>query len=604
MNDGFSIDDVREHFRDDMQNLLVALGERLRAADTVAVEDLCHTLAGSAALVGARSLVACSTLMRQRGPAEALACLPQIAVVLARELAGDRAGAEALAAELEQQPLTAAELSTEEPGFDFDDEEIVPATPAEPAAAAEEQTFALVDDDEEELLQTAPLDEQPEASPSADGIDAVVREAFAQEAGELLEAMDHQALALERGAAPGPAVRELFRAMHTLKGSANTVGLHALGLAAHAAEDELEGWQPDQLDPRRAAGALLRIQDAMRRHLAGAAAPTPEWVRSELSGVGAESGERGAGSGESDNVPAETGPAASGEARRSLRVAADQLDRLMRLAGELVITRARLAARVSALNLAQIELATSRSRLVATVDGFRARNEFVGLAGDRSRTALAPARRAGSRTEEQFTDLELDRYEDIHVLARSLTEITGDMGELQGQIQRAIGDIGEDADRLGRAVGGIQNEITRARMVPLQPLFARLHLAIQDAATRAALSLHVELHGGDTTLDGSIVEGLHGPLTHLVRNAVAHGIEEVEDRLVVGKPQDGRITIAARQLGGQIVLTVADDGRGSDRGGATGGLRGGAQSGIRFGPQHRQQRRCGIRPRTRLRCRP
>jgi chemosensory pili system protein ChpA (sensor histidine kinase/response regulator) len=257
-------------------------------------------------------------------------------------------------------------------------------------------------------------------------------------------------------------------------------------------------------------------------------------------------------------------PSEGGEARRSLRVAADQLDRLMRLAGELVITRARLAARVSALNLAQSELATSRARLVATVEGFRARNEFVGLAGDRGRTALAPAPLAGNRTEELFTDLELDRYEDIHVLARSLTEITGDMGELQGQIQRAIGDIGEDADRLGRAVGGIQSEITRARMVPLQPLFARLHLAVQDAAARAKLSLHVDLHGGGTTLDGSIVEGLHGPLTHLVRNAVAHGIEELDARRLAGKPPLGRITIAARQLGGQIVLTVADDGRGLD----------------------------------------
>ena len=563
MNDGFSIDDVREHFRDDMQGLLLALGERLRASDAAAVEDLCHTLAGSAALVGARSLVACSSLLRQCAPASALAYLPQVELVLDRELAGDRASAEALAAELGQTPRTASEPRMEEPGFDFADEESAPAASGERTPAPEEPLFGLIGDEEDPITSTAAAIGQP--APPAEDIEAVVREAFAQEAGELLEAMDHQALALERGAAPGPALRELFRAMHTLKGSANTVGLHGLGTAAHAAEDELEGWQADQLDPRRAAGALLRIQDAFRRHLAGAAVPAPEWVRSELSGVlAAPLAELSASTANEARETQDLLPSEGGEARRSLRVAADQLDRLMRLAGELVITRARLAARVSALNLAQSELATSRARLVATVEGFRARNEFVGLAGDRGRTALALAPRAGNRTEELFTDLELDRYEDIHVLARSLTEITGDMGELQGQIQRAIGDIGEDAERLGRAVGGIQSEITRARMVPLQPLFARLHLAIQDAAARAKLSLHVELHGGGTTLDGSIVEGLHGPLTHLVRNAVAHGIEELDDRRMAGKPPLGRITIAARQLGGQIVLTVADDGRGLD----------------------------------------
>ena len=580
--DAFSIDDVSEHFRADIGGVLAAVAPRLAAiaaaevrgpgeprADLEAVDDACHTVSGSAALVGATGLVAANAAVQRlvAGARDALmeldaaarrlrtlaegatAALPDLEKLLDLELARRRDEADSLAAAIGARadrllaglPEPVPPVAEEEPGFDFADE---PSAPKAVAMDDESPLFALTEDDA-----------------AAPGIDDVVREAFAQEAGELLDAMDRHALDLEHGAPAGPAIRELFRAWHTLKGSANTVGLTGIGAAAHRAEDELEGWDPAAIDVHAASTALLRVQRALRQALDGGAMPDPEWVVGELARA------RRARPATTTIHRPDTevlAPAASEahDPRRSLRVASDQLDRLMRMAGELVITRSRLSARLTGLGETQRELNASRGRLLATVDGFRARNEFAGLDGGRARIAVRNGR--GGRVEDLFSDLELDRYEDIHVLSRSLSEITGDIGELQGQIQRAIGDIGEDAESLGRAVGGIQGEITRARMVPLEALFARLHLAVQDAAERGGMAVRVDLAGGATALDKAIVDGIHGPLTHLVRNAVAHGIEAAEDRILAGKAPDGRIAIAAHQEGGQIVITVADDGRGLD----------------------------------------
>lgn len=581
--DAFSIDDVSEHFRADIGGVLAAVAPRLAAiaaaevrgpgeprADLEAVDDACHTISGSAALVGATGLVAAnaavqrlvagardalmeldSAARRLRSLAEgASTALPDLARLLDLELERRRTEADALATVIGARadrllaglPEPVPAPPEEEPGFDFADE------PASPRAAT-------LDDDD------GPLFALTEDDAVAPGIDDIVREAFAQEAAELLDAMDRHALDLGHGAPAGPAIRELFRAWHTLKGSANTVGLTGIGTAAHRAEGELEGWNPAAIDVHAASTALLRVQRALRQALGGGAMPDPEWVVAELARA------RSARPATTTVVRPDTevhAPVAleAHDPRRSLRVASDQLDRLMRMAGELVITRSRLSARLSGLGETQRELSASRGRLLATVDGFRARNEFSGLDGGRTRVAVRTGR--GGRIEDLFSDLELDRYEDIHVLSRSLSEITGDIGELQGQIQRAIGDIGEDAESLGRAVGGIQGEITRARMVPLEALFARLHLAVQDAAEREGIAVRVDLAGGATALDKAIVDGIHGPLTHLVRNAVAHGIEATEDRLLAGKAPDGRIAIAAHQEGGQIVITVADDGQGLD----------------------------------------
>ena len=598
--DRFTLDDAGDSFRIDIQTVLDGLAPRLSALATIAVpagadgdleaiQDGCQTITGSGAVLEARGLVAgAQALARLAGEsrqvlgeiiaathrlhdllAAAESAMPALDRLLILELARQRQAADLAGTDLARRidaaitgvPLVAEPVDADaEDGFSFDEPADAPSTVAEPAARSSGGTDVFTGDD------------------------AAIREAFAQEAVELLDNMDQQAAAMARGAAMEPLVRELFRAYHTFKGSANTVGLTALGAAAHKAEDELESWAPSRVDARIAATALMRVQTALRSALApGGTVPEPAWIAQELQRAlrhetdvlvipPAESPATEAAQTPTPK-PATEEPAEGN--RRYLRVAARHLDGLMHLAGELVTTRSRLSTRVGILADAQRELASSRNRLVTTVDGFRVRNEFAGLDGRRQASRpfsgasatrpRQPGRPQGpGRVDALFTDLELDRYEDIHVLARSLSEITGDIGELQGQIQRAIADIGEDAEVLGRSVTGIQGEITRARMIPLDQLFTRIHLAVQDAAERSGRQVQVTLAGGAVALDKTIVDGLHTPLLHLVRNAVAHGIEPAQERQAAGKPGEGRIAITARQEGGQIIVEIADDGRGLD----------------------------------------
>jgi chemosensory pili system protein ChpA (sensor histidine kinase/response regulator) len=599
--DRFSLDDVGEQFRTDMAGVLDAIGGGLAAigpvdcAAAARVEELrrrlggitdgCHTISGSSSLVAAVALDAGARQLRRLAE-EARLALDQMAAAAERfrllgesavagvgdlraildlEMARDRGGADALSARLATRAVRA--LSGEEPtpapvatgaaleiaggseGFAFSDEPAASAPGAEPQAG----DFAFAPD---EVPAAAPAAAPVASQRAAPDLDPAIVEAFAQEAAELLDGMDANALALDQGSAPAPIVRELFRAYHTLKGSANTVGLTRLGALAHRMEDALDA--PAAVGRgRELGGLLLRMQGAMRSTLASGAVP-PEAVAIE-----ADIARMVAGAGPSvaaDPAAAAPEEAVAGDGQRFLRVPTRHLDSLMDLAGELLISRSRLDARVAGLAAMQSDLLASRARLLGTVDGFRERNEFAGLDGRR----LAVGAGVGPGGDGRFSDLELDRYDEVHILSRSLGEISNDIGELQGQIQRTIGELGEDADAFGRVVDGIQGEITRARMVPVGQLFTRLQLVARDAAAHAAKGVRMEVSGGDVALDKTIVDGIYAPMMHLVRNAVAHGIEEDELRAAAGKPVDGTITLSARHEGGQMVIEIADDGGGLD----------------------------------------
>lgn len=567
--DGFSIDDVREAFSADMRRVLDGLrgqvevladAEALRAAGAEAggrialaeaAEDGCHTIAGSAPLVGATALAGAADHLRLT--LEALrASLREMeaSAARARQLGADAAGMLdgldrllelELAKRRDEADALAVQVGAGSDG-DFTFAEPEPKPEPEPAAAP----------------APAPAAAQPAPQP---GMDPSVLEAFAYEATELLDLMDREALALD-GGSPS-ALEELRRAYHTLKGAANTVGLDRIGLVAHRVEDLLEA-----APPGGAAPALLTVQRSLRAWLAAGGRPSDAELAEVMGRIQGLSAVVTTPQDAPPETPAGQPPVdavaeAVGTERRFLRVAADHLDGLMHLAGELVQGRSRLIARSGRMVELQRELRASRERLASVIGSFRDRHEFGGLDG-RAAAAAATTPGRSDPIAARFTELELDRYEDIHILSRALGEIGNDIHEVQRQISAAVADVAEDAEGFGRVVGGIQNGITRARLVPLGQLFTRLHLTARDAAARAGKAVRVEFSGEDVALDKSIIDGIQAPLLHLVRNAVAHGIEPAAARSAAGKPEAGLITLSARNEAGQILLSVRDDGSGLD----------------------------------------
>lgn len=423
-------------------------------------------------------------------------------------------------------------------------------------------------------------DPAPVRTALAAPIDPELWEAFQQECQELLDGIERGVLTLDERAGR-PALAALFRQYHTLKGSVNTIGLSAIGAIVHDVEDLIERLSEAEAPKVESAvvEVLVEAQRLIKRGLEQAGRGYLELDRRRFDArlralaAGPESVGDGPSASSANGEPpsvASVGSVGSGaessatgslgdDGRRYVRVALDRLDALMNLAGELVIGRSRLVERSAVLRGIQRELGVGRQRLVETVDRFSSEHEFANLDGRGRARAVARELEAG------FSALELDRYDDIHILARSLTELSTDFHEMDGELVRELQNFHEDADRLGAIVSSLQGEITRARMIPVENLFARLRLPIRDAAERERKDVRVTTSGDEVALDKSIADALFAPLLHLVRNAVGHGLERPDVRLGRGKPGAGTIHLAARQESGQIVLEISDDGAGIDR---------------------------------------
>lgn len=398
--------------------------------------------------------------------------------------------------------------------------------------------------------------------------DPELMQAFEQECSELLESLDQRSLALEESDAPKQLLEAIMRDVHTLKGVVNTIGLGPSGRELHVVEDFLEELLRAPMLPslRAITSLLLRVQVDLRRQLREA---RQGFVETSVAAL--EARIRAISSPERAPVPVPTDAsvhsvdsaqsAVPDEARRFIRVPTGRLDALMDLAGELVISRSRLTSRVEALGGLHLELGRGSRRLVETVEAFREEYEFAQLDGKRA--AIARAANDGG-TWSAFSDLELDRYDDVHVLARRLAEITNDFTEMSTQLARGLSALSEDADGFGGIIAGIQGEVTRARMVPLEALFGRLRLPVRDAAVRENKDVRVHVVGEEVTVDKTIADALFQPMLHLVRNAVAHGIESGRARTAAGKRPAGTVELRARQESGRIVLEVRDDGAGLD----------------------------------------
>jgi chemosensory pili system protein ChpA (sensor histidine kinase/response regulator) len=404
---------------------------------------------------------------------------------------------------------------------------------------------------------------------------------FIPEAAEHLDVMSGALSALEAttGAAADEEVATLFRAIHTLKGAAYTVGCAPIGDVAHRVEDILD----EMRERGREFGpavveALLDSVDTLRLLLdrAACAAPgTRTSVQRTLDLLDALRPEAAVRAGDEMPVSRPGSPARPRlvppgaeprrgsvhprKARPSIRVSLDRLDSLMNLVGELVTARSRLDQRFAQIERVNELLAFSRSRMSQTVRDFEEKHRYTQLSPAVSATGTGGE--AGSGT---FAELEFDRYDDFNIFARSIDEISADVSEIQAELAGFIRSIGEDTAHVHRLAGSLRHEVTRARMVPIGRLFARFAQPVREAARASGKTVDLELAGETVEVDNAVIEQIADPLLHLVRNAVDHGVEPEETRRAAGKPPRAVIRIRAHHQGSFVHIEVADDGRGMD----------------------------------------
>jgi len=154
-------------------------------------------------------------------------------------------------------------------------------------------------------------------------------------------------------------------------------------------------------------------------------------------------------------------------------------------------------------------------------------------------------------------------------LLETLMNLAGELVLARNQLHSAIAQKDEKAlavadQRINQVTSELQDAIMRTRLQPIGNVFGKLPRIVRDLGAQLHKEIQLEIVGKDVALDRSLVEGLSDPLTHMVRNAADHGIEPAADRLRSGKKAGGHIRIEARHEAGQVVVEIADDGKGID----------------------------------------
>jgi chemosensory pili system protein ChpA (sensor histidine kinase/response regulator) len=395
-----------------------------------------------------------------------------------------------------------------------------------------------------------------------DDVDRDLLPVFIDEAKEIVPAVGEAVRRWKAAPTDHSPVGDLTRHLHTLKGSARMTGLMRLGELAHVLEtrintmDEVESPAAadfDELEERvdRFSHSLERlakgedIREAEPIEVPAAAVFEHQKDKPAALAVIAAAAQEKA---ERDALPPELR-----ETRQALlRVNADMIDRFVNEAGELSIARSRIEGEMAAFKRALGDLTENISRM-------RSQLREIEIASEGQMQSTIKAKEEHGAT---FDPLEFDRFSRMQELTRFLAESLGDVITLHQGLQKNLDETELAIHAQARLNRELQQGLMGVRLVPLGNLADRFYRVVRQTAKELDKKANLELKGTRTELDRSVLEKITAPFEHLLRNAIAHGIEKPEARVAAGKPEIGEIAIDAAQRGNEVVLTISDDGAG------------------------------------------
>ena len=439
-----------------------------------------------------------------------------------------------------------------------------PAAPPPDTAVAALLSRVLASDDPDEAFDTSRLDIE-------------LLDIFLEESGDLLDHADEALAQLRAAPDTREPLIELQRDLHTLKGGARMAGVFTIGELGHAMESMLEAVVEQRCELDRTGIGLLeggfdRLHRMVTRVAERRAIAMPQALIDAFNAIA-----RGRPLLEAEEAPAAAAPAAPRPVlaplsmpiadgteddtairapQEQVRIRADLLDRLVTYAGEVAIYRARLEQQLGAFRSAMNEMEQTNTRL---------RDQLRRLDIETEAQIVARYQRESDAGDTTFDPLELDRFSNLQQLSRALGESAADMASLQ----QTLDDLTRQYETLllqqSRVSSELQEGLMRTRMVPFDALAPRLRRVLRQAASDTGKQVQLKLDGSQGELDRNVLERMTAPLEHMLRNAVAHGIESPEKRQAAGKPGEGSVRIAVRREGSEVVLEIGDDGAGLDR---------------------------------------
>ena len=538
-----------------------------RAATEQAAAERAAAEQAAAERVAAEEQAAAEALAAEQAETERAAIEKQAAE---QAVADERAAAEKLAAEQAAAQAAAAAQQA-----------------AEQAALDEEAEQAALD--EQAQQSHAEVSEQPAYALAGSGhIDADLLEVFIDEAREILDHADGVLAQWHAEPTELSHVAELQRDLHTLKGGARIAGLVSVGDLSHGIETLLEKPIRDNAKTGTLISALEASFDQLHSLVQQISqGQEPEYPQATIDHLLRLAGETtltddailaAAAAPESNAVPVR--PATLPETSRSanaldlpellpemeeevrssqeqIRVRADLLDSLVNHAGEVAIYRSRLEQQVAGYRFNLVELEQTVARLRSQLRMLEIETEAQIIA-----RFQREHREAGMTV---FDPLELDRYSQLQQYSRALAESVSDLVSIQNMLDELTRQAETLLIQQSRVSTELQDGLLRTRMLPFDTMVPNLRRTLRQAAQEEGKNAQLHVDGAHGEMDRNLLDRIKAPFEHMLRNAIAHGIETPAERRKLGKPAEGAVHITVAREATEVVIRVSDDGRGLNR---------------------------------------
>ncbi|HTP63035.1 MAG TPA: hybrid sensor histidine kinase/response regulator [Burkholderiales bacterium] len=382
-----------------------------------------------------------------------------------------------------------------------------------------------------------------------DDVDEQLMPVFLEEAETLVPLIGADLRDWKANPADAVVMQSLQRSLHTFKGSSRMAGAIRLGELTHLMESRIEEavaagqfsaelfeWLENSMDRlslevERMQAGLKQLQEALPVAAVAPGAPVAQAP-----------------------APARAAEAPLPSPAAVLRVNADTLDQLINEAGEVAIARSRIEGELRVIRQSLADLGESIARLRGQL------REVEVQADSQMQSRLSVVEERG----RDYDPLEFDRYTRLQELTRLMAESLNDVVSIQQGLTRNVGETDAALLQQARTNRSVQEDLMRMRAVPFSNLNERLFRVVRQSARDLDKKAELAIEGAEIELDRSVLERIGAPLDHLLRNAVAHGLEAPGARTAAGKPEAGRISVTLRQESNEIALIVADDGAGLD----------------------------------------
>lgn len=408
---------------------------------------------------------------------------------------------------------------------------------ASPAVATGDSDF-VSDDDFSELAE--------QLLSTEDDLDESLLPVFAEEAQDLMPQISQMIRDLRGSPTDPKLINSLHRALHTVKGSARMVGALRIGTVVHHMESMMESAEHGKIAAADIVDMLESQHDVATGMLEKILRPEPEVLPRD-------------GAAETGGVFQPTAPptaeatlSAQSPGQKLVRVGTDIIDRLVNEAGEVRLSGAALSGGLDVMRKSLSELGENAKRLSKMLRELEMQTE----------TQMAARRDAAAEIGLDFDPLEFDRFSRAQELSRFLAEGMHDIIDVQSNMERLVGEQDSVIVHQDQMASDIQQTLMSVRLVKFATISERLFKVVRQAAKEVGKNVRLDIVGENVEVDRGVLDRMVAPLEHLLRNAVAHGIEMPEQRNKMGKAEMGMVKLAVTHDGNFVYLKMSDDGQG------------------------------------------